>query len=795
MLKNQFKIAWRSLRKRKGFTLINILGLSLGFGCSILVFLFVQHHLRFDNFHNNSDRIYRFATEEHRDFIEYEAAVPPGFANAFRQDYDYAEKVAKYVDRRNYLITLDGYMGRKQFTSEVAFVEPEFFDIFNFPLVDGSNGAPIAEPNTAMITEEMAKLMFGDTNPINQTFEIENNQTITITAVLQDLPNNTFVGEQIFVSFETLKSYDEFMSSETWGGLNSSLHCFALMRPNQDIAQIENQLQGYVQKYRPNTKNVHHYKVQPLAQTHLDSRYEGGIDTKTLWIFSLVGLFILIVACINFINISTAQSTYRSKEVGVRKVLGSFKNQLFWQFMAETFIVSVLALVIGIGMCVSILPSFNTLFDLELSITTLFQLKFAGFVILLLGLVTLLAGSYPGLLLARIAPVLALKRKVSQNDAGGYVTRKALVVVQFAISIVLIIGSIVVSKQLKYAIDSDLGFTKDGMVMIEIPEYIELTQLNGLKERIAQNSSVANVTACFGSPGASNNNWGTGVVYNNRPEPEEFSLQVKAGDKNYIEAFDLELVAGRNFYEKDSVDELVVNETFVRKVGASSPQEILGKPLSINGGSLNAKIVGVVADFHDRDFHSSINPIFIAPAPQIYSELAVKINLASSDEALSHIEKEWSALFPDYLFDYAFLDENVAELYETEQRFLSLIGVFSGIAIFIGCLGIYGLILFFVVQKTKEIGIRKVLGGSIQHLVALVMQDFLKLIVIAGIIATPIAWYFMHRWLENFEYRTAINWWVFVLAVAIIMTITLATISYQAIKAALTNPVKSLRTE
>lgn len=795
MIKNHFKIAWRSLTKRKGFAFINIFGLSLGFGCSILVFLFVSHHLRYDNFHANAERIYRVNTEEHRDIIDYEAAVPPGFANAFKQDYDYAEIVAKNVTRDDWLVTTENGTGKKQFKVDVAFTETGFFEIFNYPLIDGSNGAPISEPNTALITEQLAKTIFGDTDPINQTFVLENSETIRVTGVLKDLPKTTLTQSQIFVSFGTLKSYDDFTSSEGWGGINSSLHCYVLMRTNQDIAQIEEQLKGYVQKFRPGHKNVHRYKLQQLSDVHFDKRYEGGMDPKTLWIFSFVGLFILIVASINFINISTAQSTYRSKEVGVRKVLGSFKGQLFWQFMAETFIICISALVLGAGFCLLALPSFNAVFGLELSFKELLNVQFFAFVLCILTLVTLLAGSYPGAVLTRIAPVLALKRKISHNDAGGYLTRKTLVVTQFTISIVLIIGTIVVGKQLKYAINSDLGFEKESIVMVEIPKEIDPVPLQGLKDRLLQNSNVQRVTACFTSPGAGDNSWGTSVKFNNNPETEEFNIKVKAGDEDYLDAFNLKLIAGRKFFAKDSVDEIIVNEDFVRKVGLSSPEEALGKEMNISKDFIQGKIVGVVADFHDEDFYSGISPIFIAPDSRLYSELAIQINLSDAKNALAHIEKEWSSTFPEYVFGYSFLDARVAQLYESEQRFLSLIGVFSGLAIFIGCLGIYGLILFFIVQKTKEIGIRKVLGGSIQHLVGIVVQDFFKLIIIAGLIAAPVAWYFMDRWLENFEYRTNISWWIFIVAVAVVMAITLITILYQALKAALTNPVKSLRTE
>jgi ABC-type antimicrobial peptide transport system permease subunit len=794
MFKNYLKIAWRSLRKRKGFAAINILGLALGFGTAVLVFLFVNHHLQFDTFHNNSDRIYRFVTEEHHGTVYYSPSVPPGFANAFKADYDYAEKLAKIADW-NDIISIEETNLKIKVDEGIAFAEPDFFEIFNFPLVDNSNDVDLSAPNTAVVTESMARKLFGSQNPINKTFVLGNKETITITGILKDLPSTSLIQRDIFISFETFKKYHDFLGSESWGGISSGLQCFGLLRPDQDIAQIEDVLSGYVTKFRPKSKNVHHYKLQSLADIHFDSRYNGGVDVKVLWIFSLIGFFILIVASINFINISTAQSVTRSKEVGVRKVLGSFKGQLFGQFMTETFMITCFALVLGILLSTISLPYFNTLFDLQLSSSDLLQLPFLAFGLLILVLITLLAGSYPGILLARITPILALKRKLNQKDSGGYLTRKVLVAMQFAISILLIIGAIVISKQIKFAINSDLGFDKSSVVMVGMPEKLESIKLKSIKERIASFSGVEKITACFASPGAGANQWGTSVNYNNNPEDEEFSIQAKIADKDYLNTFGLRLLAGRNFFEKDSVDEVLVNETFVRKIGTSSLDEVLGKPLTLSGGFIKANIVGVIADFHDRDFHQNINPIFIAPEPGNYSELAIKINMGQAKESLQHIENEWTALFPNHIFEYDFLDDRVAELYETEQRFLSLIKIFSGMAIFIGSLGIYGLILFFVVQKTKEIGIRKVLGSSVLGILWLITQDFLKLILIGGVIASPLAWYFMGNWLENFTYRTEISWWVYGVAIGSLLLITLFTVSYQALKAARANPVKSLRNE
>lgn len=792
MIKNYFKIAWRNLVTNKSYTFINIGGLSLGFACSILIYLFVSHHLQYDSFHDHSDRIYRVVTEEHRDMVDYEASVPPGFAYAFRTEYDYAEKVAKLVDYGQSLISLEG---NKKLQEDVYFVESDFFEIFNLPLIDNSQ-VSLSDPNLALITESMAQKMFGNENPVGKTFKLEGAEVITLTGVLQDFPKTSLIEDKIFVSYPTIKKYSEFLGNESgWGGISSNLQCFTLLRPDQNVELIEQNIAGFVKKYRPTSKNVHHYKLQALADIHFDARYSGGISTSMLWIFSLIGFFLLLMASINFINISTAQSITRSKEVGIRKVLGGLKIHLFSQFLAETFILSFLSLVLGFAISLLALPYFNSVFGMELSLDELWNYQFAGFAITLLLGISLLAGSYPGVLLAKIAPVLALKGKITQKDAGGFMIRKVLVTLQFVISIILIVGTIVINKQMKYAINSDLGFEKTGIVRVALPDTLNFVRLKGLKDRIARFSGVEKISACFATPGAADNSWGTSVRYNHNPEAEEFSINVKVGDEDYLNTFGLELVAGRNFYVRDTVDEILVNVRLAEKLGLDNADELLGKHLNISGGYIQAQIVGVVANFHDKDFHEGISPIFIGPVSDNYTEFAIKINLNNTRATLDHIEKEWSAVFPEFIFEYEFLHERVEQMYETEQRFLSLSTLFSSLAIFIGCLGIYGLILFLVLQKTKEIGIRKVLGSTTFNVLMLVMEDFVKLVAIAGLVASPIAWYFMFTWLQNYTYQTELSWWVFAIAISMVMLITLLTISYQAIKAARANPINSLRAD
>ncbi len=795
MFKNYIKIAWRNIIKRKVFATINILGLAIGFGSSILIYLFLSYNLSFDNFHANADRIYRINTEEHRGGdVEYDASVPPAFAKVFREEYDYAEKVAKIVFQDAMIIDYDQNGTLKKLKQDIAFVEEDFFQIFNFPLLDGSNSISLSAPNTAVLTEDMAIKLFGKTDVVGTTFVLENDKTIEITGVLKNLPQASFLESELFVSFPNLIDFFDFAAEENWGGITSNLECFALLHPNQNISGIEQALIELPKKHRPESKSKHVYKLQPLYDIHFNPDY-GGLDPILLWVFGIVGLFLIIIASINFINISTAQAFYRSKEIGIRKVLGSFKHHLFWQFLSETFIISLFALGIGFVLALLFLPSFNDLFEIQLSFRNLWSPQFFGFLALILILVSFLSGSYPGILMSRIVPVLALKGKLTSNDTGGTSTRKVLVVAQFVISIVLITTTIIIAKQIDYAVNTDLGFDKESIVMLSIPTDIEEDKFYSLKDRLQQIPAVQKVTGCLSSPGASENNWGTGLRYNTRPENEEFNISAKMGDEDYLRTFNLELVAGRNFFKRDSLDEVVVNEKLAEKLGLTSSEEMLGKQIEVRGGSIKATIVGVLKNFHDGSFTQAISPVFIAPFTNAYAEIAVKINHQNTKNTLDQIDQKWTETFDGYIFEYRFLDERVAAQYEREQRYLSLSKVFSGLAIFIGCLGLYGLILFFVGQRTKEIGIRKVLGSNVSGILALFSIDFLKLILIAGLIATPITWYVMSQWLQGYTYRTEIQWWYFAIAIAAVMCITLITISYQTLKVATTSPIKSLRAE
>ena len=543
MFKNYLKIAWRNLIKRKVFSAINILGLAIGFGSCMLIYLFLSYHLSFDNFHANQGRIYRFATEERMNDVGYSASVPPAFAKVFREDYAYAEKVAKIVHQDGMTVDVERNGSTNKHRENIVFAEEDFFKIFHFPLLDGSNAISLSNPDTAVITESEAIELFGNVDVVGKTFVLENDKTIEITGVLKDLPNTSFLEGDIFISFDSLEDYFGFAHGENWGGITTNLECYALLKPNQDIAAIEAVLTELPKEHRPDSKNLHVYRLQPLSEIHLNVDY-GGLDPIFLIVFGIIGLFLIVIACINFINISTAQAFYRSKEIGIRKVLGSFKKQLFWQFLSETFLISLFAIVLGILLAIVFLPAFNALFEIQLTIDSLLSLKFIGFLMALLLLVSLLSGSYPGILLSRIVPILALKGKLNHNDTGGANTRKVLVVTQFVISIALIVATLVISKQIEYATKSDLGFDKESIVMLNVPDNLESNQFYDLKERLKQVVGVQKVSGCLTSPGGANTFWDTTIKYNNKPEREDFSISIKIGDEDYLNTFNIPLVAG-----------------------------------------------------------------------------------------------------------------------------------------------------------------------------------------------------------------------------------------------------------
>jgi len=801
MIKSYFKIAFRNLRHNKAYAFINVIGLSLGIACGILIFTLVSYHLSFENFHPNKDRIYRIVSDyTYEDGIEHQSGVQQPLGKAFRNDYAFAEKVARVMVFEDALISLPGEKEIKKFKEDkgVAFTEPEFFDVFNFPLAAGNKNA-LAEPGNALITEQLAKKYFGSENPIGKIIRYSFSTSkldFRVTGILKNPPANTFRDQEIYVSYGNLKERSPRLGNDNnWGTVSSNMQCFVLLKAGTTKANAEKVLPAFNKKYNdPEDAKMTLYKFQPLSDIHFNTEYDGYTDKKYIWALTFVGLFLIITACVNFINLATAQALNRSKEVGVRKVLGSLRSQLFWQFIAETTLITLSAVILGYTVAVFALPYINTLFETKMAISFFTNMQLAVFIIVLIALVVFLSGSYPGLVLTRFQPVQALKGKLSQRNIGGFSLRRILVVTQFAISQMLIIGTIVIASQMHYSKTSDLGFNKDAVVMLPVPrtDSIGKIKMITLKNRLAQVAGIESVSLC-GDPPASGSNHFTDIQYDSRAKSEPYSVSTKAGDDQYLQTFAVKLIAGRNIFPSDTIREFLINETLVKKLGIRNPRDIINKNITVSGKT--GPVTGVMKDFYDQSFRSAINPVCIFSNTSNYSSCAVKINLRNTKATLSAFEKIWNDTYPDYLYSYQFLDERIAKFYSLDNIMLTLIEAFAFIAIFIGCLGLYGLVSFMALQKTKEIGVRKVLGASVQSILWLFSKEFSRLLIVAFIIAAPIARWVMNKYLQDFKYRINISFEIFVSAILLTFIIAAITVGYRSIKAAVANPVKSLRTE
>jgi len=791
MIKNYIKIAWRNLKRNKAYAGISVVGLALGIACGVLIFTLISYHLSFDNFHHNPNRIYRFYTEWHDETIDRAPAVPLPLAAAFRKDFTQGEKTARVVNYNRTLISISSGNEIKKFREEagVAFTEPQYFDILNFPLIQGDKHSLLSQPGQALITQKLAQKYFGTTNAMGKVIKLDNKVSFIITGILKDLPANTDRRQEIYLSFSSLKPYTG-NNEDNWGGVYSGSEAFTLLKAGVSRAQAEDVLNVIKKKhFTGRDQKTWFFKLQPLNDIHYNAELGGYADKKYLWALFFIGVFLIITACVNFINLATAQALNRAKEVGIRKVLGSMPRQLFWQFIAETSIITIIAVVVACGLAQLALPFINDLFTSQMHLN---WARLSVFIVLITVLVVFLSGSYPGLVLARFQPILAIKSKLSQEHIGGFSLRRVLVVTQFAISQVLIIGTIVVVSQLRYSQNTNLGFNKDAIIMLPLPKN-DTAIISTLGARFKELSGVENVSFCYAPPAAQSNST-TGVNYDHRAEEEHWGINMKSADVNYLSTFNIKLAAGRNFFPSDTAREFLVNETFVRKLNLH-PQDVIGKTISINGKTITGPIVGVVKDFYNYSFHSEIAPICIMPSYTRYGRCAVKINMHNAKNTMAALEKIWSSTFPDELYSYDFLNRSIAKFYEMDNIQLTLIEAFAGIAMLIGCLGLYGLVAFMAVRKTKEIGVRKVLGANILSVLWLFGKEFSRLLLIAFVIAAPIAWWIMHNYLQDFTYRISIGPGIFLLSILTTFIIAAITVGYRSILSAIANPVKSLRSE
>lgn len=795
MLSNYLTIALRNLRKNSAFATLNTLGLGLSIACCLLIFMLVRHQLSFDKYHSKADRVLVIATESRGGDDSKSAEVPYPMAAALRQEYAFLEKTAMVAARSNTLVTLDreGEAPVKFKEEDMrAFAEPDLFDILDLPLAQGSTES-LKEPNTALLTEKMARKYYGAADPIGKTFKVNNRTDFRVVGILKDIPDNTDLKYQIYCSWATLAADSNAQRMlHSWGGIHGGTQCFTLLRAGHQAAELETAFLTFRDKYFHPEVREWYYHALPLPTLHFHPDYGAGMPIRYIWALALIGVFLLLTACVNFVNMATAQALNRAKEVGVRKTMGSTRSQLFWQFMSETGLIVLLSTATGLALAVAGLPFLNAQTDHNLRMDFGRDLPLYGFLAALMLLVAFLSGAYPGLALSGFRPAESLKGPVDARQAGGFSLRRLLVGTQFAISQVLIIGAVVVTAQMEYARKADLGFRREGIVNLPLPGQTDKNKYAALKQQIGSLSGVEKITLCM-QPPASDANWNTGLKLEGRTEKENWDVNYKFLDEQYAETFGLQFVAGRNLQESDTVREYIVNEEIVKKLGMASPEEIIGKKLYVDGTPF--PVVGVVKNFHNHSFHEDIQPQVMTTDVSSYDVCAVRIDMQSVKPTMAAIEKIWTGIFPEFYYEFDFMDERIAEFYKQEIAVLQLVRVFAGIAIFIGCLGLYGLAAFMVTRKRKEIGIRKTLGASLSSILWLFGKEYTRLILLAFALAAPLGWWAMNTWLDNYVYRISIGAGIFVLSLAMTLLVAVVTVGAQSLRAALANPIHALRSE
>jgi putative ABC transport system permease protein len=803
MFRNYLKTAFRNLLREKSSTIINISGLTLGITCSLVLFLMVKHLSSFDAYHTNRDRIYHVATESDGNNEKfYTAGVPAVFPDAFKNDFPEAEEVTFASYRSDALITLPQPSGEpKKYNEEagVVFAQSNFFKIFDRKILIGDREKGLNDPNQAIISQSLARKYFGKEDAIG---EIVKHDTIEykITAVMEDRPANTDFPFELMLSYITIKKQRD---ENGWNSIWSDEHCYFLLKKGEPISKLEARMPAFVAKYL-GEKNYDHetFLFQPLRELHFDDRIGtftyNTVSREMLVALSVIGLFLIITACINFINLSTAEAIKRSKEVGIRKSLGSTRSQLIGQFIGETSMVTTVSMLVSLGFAQLALGFLNAFLETKLELNFASDQLLWTFVISVTVVVALLSGLYPAFVISGYKPALALKNQVNNKNSSGYVLRKGLVVLQFVISQFLIIGTVVVVSQMRFFQKKELGFRKDAVLVLPIPVKEKpaggdgVSKMRTLRNEIARIAGVENASLAS-SPPSSGNVSGTGFYLDGESEQDRKDTQVKQIDGNYIDLYQLPLVAGKNIEDYDTAQGFLVNEELVRICKVENAQDLIGKKMRMWGKSL--PVVGVVKNFHTVSLRDPIEPTVLMNRIRGFETLSLKVNPANIEQVISQVKPKWEAAYPEYIFEYRFLDDQIREFYEREQSWSVMFTIFSSIAIFIGCLGLFGLATFTANQKRKEIGVRKVMGASVEGIVFAFTKEFAKLILIGFLIAAPIAWYVTDQYLSDFAYRITIGPAIFVFALGLSLAIAVLTVGYKSVRAAIMNPVESLRYE
>jgi len=785
MIKNYLKIALRNIRRHKGYSFINIAGLAIGMACCILILLWVQDELKYDRFHENASDIYRVIQDIN--FTDHSTtwAITQGPLGPSLEK-DFPEIIhATRITWRGFRLTYN----EKIFDESVGMADGAIFEMFTFPLIEGDPATALSEPRSIVLTEETAEKYFGDENPIGKTIKADNQYDFLVTGVMKNVPHNSHLQFDFLIPFIFGRELN--YTVDNWR--NSQFRTYVQLQKGIPYREVLQKISGYLYE-KPTIEKDARLNLQPLTRIHLYSNYEFDAahgDITFVTIFSVIAFFILLIACINFMNLTTARSGNRAKEVGMRKVVGAYKSDIIRQFFGESILLAFIAMLFALILVWLLLPVFNNLSAKELT------MDISGNPWILLGLISIalltgaISGIYPALFLSAFRPVKVLKG-ISQSGSKGSVFRKTLVVFQFSLTILLIICTTVVYTQLNYVRNRKLGYDKEYMIYLRMRGDMQ-AKFETVKNELLQNPNILDVTASSNVPtygySFSNSLW----QWDGQNPDEETLMRAVFVGYDYFKTFDIEIVEGRSYskeFSTDASEAIMVNEAAVKAMGMEAP---IGKRLSL--GDNNFRIIGVVKNYHFRSLRQEIDPlllIFHIPSSRV---LFARLKSDEISQTISYIEDLWKKFAPGYPFGYRFLDEALDNLYRAEQRIGTIFKYFSFLAIFISCLGLFGLASFMAERRTKEIGIRKVLGAQVSGIVVLLSKEFTKWVLIANLIAWPISYYAMNKWLQSYAYRTSLELWSFILGAGLALIIAILTVSYQAFKTALADPVQALRYE
>jgi putative ABC transport system permease protein len=797
MFKLNLKIALRNLWKHKTYTLINIAGLSIGMASCILIFVFIRYELSFDEQFKNKDRIFRVVTN-------WSANGEPGgsqgtaipLSKAVRNDFPQMETVAA-IENVNGVMTFKNQLQNANVkeNSTVYFAQPEFFKILDFNWLGAKPNVELNQPNTVVLSRQKATSFFGSwQKAIGKVLRFQNNMDLLVTGVFKDMPENSSFPLDFIISYSTFPD----RNSDNWGSVSSHSECYFLLKNGISIADLDGSLKQFNNKYnkKDDVTNRNFNAFQSIKDIHYNPLYGNfsgrSMEKKEIYGLAIIGIFLMLTACINFINLATAQAVGRSKEVGVRKVMGSGRNQLVVQFLSETLTISLISVLVASALTEVAMPHLQNLFSENISFSVFEHPVIFVFLAVLVVVVSFLAGFYPAMVMSGFSPALAIKNKVTTNNTGGLGLRRILIIFQFSITIILIIATLVVLKQMNYLRQKPLGYNPEAVSFVSMPsDSLDVLKQENFRSRIMSLPGVLNVSFCSISPSSndiSERNFSINGIKN-----KDFSIRTIHADAQYFDTFGLKIIAGKSLMKSDTTNGYVVNQTFLHKVGITRPGEALGKILGIQGKK--ALIVGIMRDFNDLSLHQAISPIAISANRSNYYSMAIKMDSRQMMPVMKEVEKIWNNTFINDVYSATFIKDELNNYYQTEKLMSVLFKVFSAVIIFISFIGLFGLISFVAIQRTKEIAIRKILGASTFELVKMLNGSFLMMVFVANVLAWPIAYIFISKWLSGFVYRTEPGIWPFVAGMVVSMAITLITVSFRSLKTARTNPIDAIKYE